>query len=337
MATHLAGSRAGSLTQHLFSSFSKGGESRRAFDLHEFIEEVEHLGTALYAPMETNLGSVRQEVVSTLFILQRCPAPFPVEVVAGAVECEIADLMRLLGPLEDDQILFRKDERLTMVPRSTQIAVAGYADLLARALRFLLDWIKVRGDCPGSREQVANVIGLAQLCATQRPESVVGVFGRLQSVLKAMGDKHVVLQVADLCLQVANRMDQNEDAAQARALTLICGVSWVYQRIGRLSEAMVSAEQSLELGRRIAWQRNTAYCMKCIGRLLRLLSEVASDESERKDLLHQSIEKLKEAIGLFEKSSEHGPTNPDTGDCYSLLGRTYLVSDQLVFGGSVRS
>lgn len=124
-------------------------------------------------------------------------------------------------------------------------------------------------------------------------------------------------------------MDHDEAAAQARALALICGKSWVYQRIGRLKEAMVVAQKSLDLGKSIGWQRNTAYCMKCMGRLLRMQSEAATDESERKSLLDRSVVTLRGAISMFKTSLEHGPTNADTGDCYSLLGRTHLTSGDL--------
>src|SRR5262249_1824392 len=35
----------------------------------------------------------------------------------------------------------------------------------------------------------------------------------------------------------------------------------------------------------------------------------------------------KEAIRMFEKLDEVGPNHPEVGDCYSLLGRTLLLSN----------
>src|SRR5207247_1024297 len=139
---------------------------------------------------------------------------------------------------------------------------------------------------------VRNVIALARIAANSRPSAVIDVFARIQSVLKAIGDKHLVLEVADLCLEAANRMGIDENAARARALTLICGKSWVYQRIGRLDEAMIIARKSLEIGQAIAWPRNTAYCIKCIGRLLRLQAEKTPDKIAKSTLLRESEEHL---------------------------------------------
>ena len=46
-------------------------------------------------------------------------------------------------------------------------------------------------------------------------------------------------------------------------------------------------------------------------------------------MLDRSIEQLQRAIELFERSPEHGAAHSDTGDCHSLLGRTYLTLEQL--------
>src|SRR5207249_4723847 len=71
------------------------------------------------------------------------------------------------------------------------------------------------------------------------------------------------------------------------------------------------------------------YCRKCIGRLLRMEAE-GFDEGEEKDrLLAESMASLREAIECFTNSSEFGPTDSEVGECYSLLGRTYLTAGQL--------
>jgi hypothetical protein len=45
--------------------------------------------------------------------------------------------------------------------------------------------------------------------------------------------------------------NRTEEFVRYEAQALICGVSWVYQRIGRLSEAKVEAEKSHRLGQDI--------------------------------------------------------------------------------------
>lgn len=327
-ARWLAGARAQDLSQFLFTKFSEGNEVRRSFDVNKLVEDIESTGITLYTPPEVVLADEKLEIAKTLFLLQRCKAPLPISVVAKTIETSVEELEQLLAPFEQLGVVTPDADGIRMVPRTTQIIAAGHADLLARALGFLLDFVKAQRDDFKSRQQIQNIIALSRACATDRPEAVIDVFGRVQSTLKAMGDKHLVLEIADLCLGCANRL-QTEAAARARALILICGKSWVYQRIERLDEAMALARKSLDLGNKIPWPRNTAYCVKCIGRLLRMQAAVCSDQTQRSTLLTESSDKLKEAVQRFEQSAEHGPTDPDTGDCYSLLGRTHLHAGQL--------
>jgi tetratricopeptide (TPR) repeat protein len=65
-----------------------------------------------------------------------------------------------------------------------------------------------------------------------------------------------------------------------------------------------------------------------MSRLFRLQAE-QQKEAQRTALLDKSIESLKEAIERFGKMGDFGPTHPEVGDCYSLLGRTYLVAGRL--------
>jgi tetratricopeptide (TPR) repeat protein len=322
-ARWLAGSRAQDLSQFLFTKFSQGNEVRRSFAVDELITEIESIGITLYTPPEVALADERPEIAKALFLLQRCKVPLPISVMAKTINMPIEELERLVSPFEERRVIVRDSNRLRMTPLTTQITTSSHADLLARALLSLLDFVKAQRDSSDSRQQIQNIGAFSRACAVDRPEAVIDVFERVQSILKAMGDKHLVLEVADLCLACANRLE-NESAARTRALTLICGKSWVFQRTGRLDEAMALARKSLDLGKTIPWPRNTAYCMKCIGRLLRMQALACSDRVRRKTLLAESVQKLREAIQLFENSVEHGPTDPDTGDCYSLLGRTYL-------------
>jgi hypothetical protein len=45
---------------------------------------------------------------------------------------------------------------------------------------------------------------------------------------------------------------------------------------------------------------------------------------EKTAKLHESVALLKEAIERFCRLTEFGPDDPEVGDCFSLLGRTYL-------------
>jgi tetratricopeptide (TPR) repeat protein len=106
-------------------------------------------------------------------------------------------------------------------------------------------------------------------------------------------------------------------------------VSWAFQRLGQLEDARSAAEKSLHLGEQIGYDRNSAFCHKCIGRLYRIMAEV--DKASRKACLGRSIDHLEEAIHRFSAMPppDFGPDSQETGDCYSLLGRTFLVERKM--------
>jgi tetratricopeptide (TPR) repeat protein len=89
-----------------------------------------------------------------------------------------------------------------------------------------------------------------------------------------------------------------------------------------LDQARLAAEHSLELGGAISWDRNTAFCKKCLGRLHRMQAELLAPGGGRAELLEQSERLLLEAI---ERFTELG-VEAEVGDCYSLLARTRLVA-----------
>jgi tetratricopeptide (TPR) repeat protein len=155
------------------------------------------------------------------------------------------------------------------------------------------------------------------------------MFITLDKPLKYWGDKHVVLETAELTIESARHVSCRTRAeAEGEAQAMICGASWALQRIGRLDEARISAEKSLQLGEDIGWDRNTAYCEKCIGRLYRIMAEEEPDATRRTEYLRHSRGRLESAIARFSGSSEFGPEHPEVGDCHSLLGRTYLVDSK---------
>ena len=133
---------------------------------------------------------------------------------------------------------------------------------------------------------------------------------------KDIDDTRVVLGAAELSISAAKRAPRDEEVVKQEAKTLICGRSWVLQRIGRLSEAAVAGEKSLEIGENIPWPRNTAYCRKCLGRLFRLQAENSSG-AERRRLLNESVRYLKAAADLFEQLGE-SDSMAERGDSLSL-------------------
>jgi tetratricopeptide (TPR) repeat protein len=150
------------------------------------------------------------------------------------------------------------------------------------------------------------------------------VFRKLEKLLKRTGHKYLVLDLAELTIKAASHQPRSVEDARAQAHALICGSSWAYQRIGDLDTARTLARQSLTLGDDLSWDRNTAFCLKCEGRIMRLQAE--RTPSQRSSLLTASAESINTAIQKFISMSEIGPTHPEVGDCFSLLARTYLVA-----------
>jgi len=58
-------------------------------------------------------------------------------------------------------------------------------------------------------------------------------------------------------------------------------------------------------------------------------AERLPDGKEKQAKLQESAEILNQSIEKFSQLAEFGPTDPEVGDCYSLLGRTYLHSGEL--------
>jgi hypothetical protein len=328
-ARQLAGSGGDQLVAFLFERVHRAGEARLRIDTSLLILELETSGLHLFAPPEVSLIGEAQELMQTLLILQCCPEPLPVEVLAQSAYLNVPDLIEALRRLENDGVIRYEGEYVRIGSRGTQIDSSGFQDVIARTIDHLVTFVRGKGTTRTNRSQLRNAIALCKVASLHRPGAVIGVFKRVQGAMKALGDKHLVLEVAELCIEAANRMGSDEGAAQARALTLVCGKSWVYQRIGRLEEALVLARKSFDIGEAIRWPRNTAYCTKCIGRIHRLRAEESTDPVVAGELLNQSVDCLQRAIRLFEQSPDYGPADPDTGDCYSLLGRTYLTLGQL--------
>lgn len=184
-----------------------------------------------------------------------------------------------------------------------------------------LDFVDNHPNAAG-RTQLHNVLALADAADLRTaPTQVSRTFRTIQSMLKALGDKHLLLRVARRSIAASRADGRGREQAKDEAVAAICGVSWVYQRTGRLSEALVEAERSLALGQAIRWDRNTAFCLKCIGRLRRMQSEICPDAQERATFLRASESSLSEAVEHFTRLD----MGAEVGDCYSLLARTYLV------------
>jgi glycosyltransferase involved in cell wall biosynthesis len=266
-----------------------------------------------------------QEVMKVLSILTVCPTGLPLQVLSQATGVSCDSLRAMLS--ERLELASGQGDLWSIKDKSQVPENAWSPDLLADAFEALLLYIQGHKQEPTAWSQADNALELGKICIHRRHRPVAQLFKVLQKILKRRGDKRLVLAVAKLSLDAARRLPRDLEELKAEAMTRICGEAWAYQRLNQLADARAAADDSLRLGKNIPWDRNTAFCMKCIGRLLRIQAEQEQDHGARGKLLGESESHIREAIRLFEKLDEVGPNHPEVGDCYSLLGRTLLFSN----------
>ena len=255
-------------------------------------------------------------------LLRHCPAPLPVAVLARATDQDVAGVAKNLRQLRE-AAAGDAETRAVAAP-SPQDDFPPPSHVLVAALQAELDFVDNHRNTVAGRGQLQNVLTLMEAAADDPSASVQvsRTFRIVQTMLKDFGDKRLVLRIARQSIAASRAEGRARDQVKDETVAAICGVSWVYQRTGRLAEALAEAERSLDLGKNIGWDRNTAFCCKCIGRLRRMKSEAIADTKERADALMASVESLRDAIERFALLG----MEEEVGDCYSLLARTYLVT-----------
>ena len=256
-------------------------------------------------------------------LLGLCRDPVPLEVIARGVGQPAKEVETTAERLVTTNVATIEDGSARLVDRSAQGITDISDEVVGSALGAMLDFVghKHRNH---ARAQMMNAVDLARAADIRIASAHVSrTFRVLQSLLKSSGNKHLVLDVARRSIAASKVvLGRGSEQVKDEAVAAICGVSWVYQRTGRLAEALVQAQHSLELGRAIRWDRNTAFCQKCLGRLKRMESEAVQDGQQRATLLEASVTLLLKAIDSFTRLQ----LELEVGDCYSLLARTYLVA-----------
>ena len=137
-------------------------------------------------------------------------------------------------------------------PLADGIPSAPSTQAIGAALAALLNFIADRQNAISPRRRQALNAALLAEHADIRVASVdiSRTFRTIQSFLKSSGDKRLVLDVARRSIAASKVSGRTPTQTEDEAIALICGVSWVYQRTGRLPEAITKADISLQLGQR---------------------------------------------------------------------------------------
>lgn len=272
-------------------------------------------------PIRRQLPELEPDESAVLALLNLCPDPLPLEVVSRLVRQDVHLVPTTLSRLVAQEIVVIAEDTVRLEIQSANEMPDASEDSIGAALKSLLDFVQSQHGA--AQSQMMNIATLAKAADIGTAAAEVSrTFRTLQSCLKSSGNKRLVLDVARRSIEASRAPGRQRAQVEDEALTTICGVSWVYQRIGRLSAALAEAEHSLDLGREIGWDRNTAFCYKCLGRLKRMQAESVQDPKQRARLLTSSARLLQDAIREFTKLK----LAAEVGDSYSLLARTHLVA-----------
>jgi tetratricopeptide (TPR) repeat protein len=328
MAETLAPSHAEALTTFLHQLFFDGLQHRTTYHARQLLDDLAQKGIYLTAPAAIVLHELPPLIRAALAFLRHTPAGVPPTVLAETLEYPTEDVPTALAALITSRAIALDDDRWRLLIRPPAIPADEERDVLERGLTALLRFIDAHSTTPDGRALVLDAVRLTRACYQTNPKAIIRTFRLLEKLLKRIGNKHLVLELADLTIAAAQQAPHDLADAQAHAQALICGRSWALQRLGDLPGAQLAAKQSLDRGEAIGWDRNTAFCQKCTGRLTRLQAEQTKDQNERIKLLLVSEQLLTDAIKKFSTMTEIGPYHPEVGDCYSLVARTYLVAKE---------
>jgi tetratricopeptide (TPR) repeat protein len=314
------------LRSHLFERLQRGAPARTVLAVRDLIDELRGQGFTFYQPQRIDSQALSPNVFAALAVLENCKTGLPAEVLSAVTGMPAEALTTELAAI--DKASYEGGLWL-LAPLGAPLAHPEEATLRAQALEEILSYIRAHGKSPSAQSQVPNVIALAEACLSTRPRLVAKVFGVLDKLLKEMGKKHLVRDVAWLSKTAAQRattVDREMKLAMIRSL--ICGLTWYYQRVGDLEEANASAKKSYRFAQEVDSKEDLAFSAKCTGRLRRLEAENVTG-NERNSKLSESLGMLSTAIEHFKVAEGYGPDHPEVGDCYSLMARTHLVAGDL--------
>ena len=294
-------------------------------ELHRALTNQPRVPRPPIGPMRWYLPDLGSHESEVLTLLNLCPDPLPLEMVARVIHKDVKQVATILKRLADIDVATIDEHAMRLNPQSAdkidEILVAS-GNQVATALEAILGFVENQDKANG-RAQMMNIVTLVDAADIDIAAAQVSrTFRTIQSILKSSGDKHLVLKLARRSIQASKAPGRQRAQVEDEAVASICGVSWVYQRTGRLAEALTEAKRSRDLGSAIHWDRNTAFCNKCIGRLKRMEAEATEDGKRRTALLRESIELLGQAIHEFTGLE----LEAEVGDCYSLLARTHIVA-----------
>jgi tetratricopeptide (TPR) repeat protein len=327
MARFLAPLTPERVVQELRDKLFEGLQHRTRYSVHELIAYLRAKGLSLEIPQNVVLAELSATLRGAIAVLGHCTIGLPSEALAAVLDCSVSEVPNAMAPLIQSGHVIEDAGRWRLLIQTGKVPLEEERACVDKGLSALLRYIDRYNTIAEGRMLVPDVISLTRACYHLDPRAIIRVFPLIEKLLKRIGNKHLVLDLADLTIAASHVPPIDEPAARARAKALICGRSWAFQRLDDLDRARVEADESLRLGEEIGWQQNTAFCLKCTGRLVRLQAEkLPRGNLNRNELLEESVRLLERAIESFVTIPDFGSSHPEVGDCYSLIARTYLVA-----------
>lgn len=282
-----------------------------------------------------DVSGVEDEVIAAVVVLERCPLPLPVTVLADALSQEPEAVVRLLSDLADIGRVRIRDGTVWLVDRPpVQLPFDPGADAAVSALRALIGLAVERPvDAAG---HTPNARGLADAAVNHAPEVVAEVFVAFDKPSKAYGDLSLVYRLAQTSTKaVLSLVDSGRSGdrhlMRLRARNYICGEAWVLQRRDELGEAAELLAEARRLTELSGDRSGLAWSDKCEGRLARMRAEKENSDERRADLLRESERLLRDATTRFAAmASDDASLYEEAGESLSLLARTFLVAGDLI-------
>lgn len=318
--------KAKELRNYLFEKLQRAAPSRRIFSVKDIIDELRANGFTLNQPPVIDAQALTPQIFAALSILQNCKSGLPIEVLAAVTGLTPDTLSAELVSISEAT---SENGLWSLAPLGARLAHPDEVELRAKTLEELLAYIKKHGKSSLAQDQVPNAVAFAESCLEGHPRLVASVFGALDKLLKEIGKKHLVRDVALLSKTAAQRAGVDRAMKLAIIRSLICGLAWYYQRVGDMEEANAAANKSLRYAMEVDSKEDLAFSAKCTGRLRRLEAE-ATGSNERQSKLSESLGMLDRAVNYFGEADGHGRDGAEVGDCFSLMARTHLVAGELV-------
>ncbi len=221
--------------KHSVRTSEVGGVGGAAAKLLEVLDRMKSLGQS-----QSGIGELSERQADALFILQHTPVALPATVLHEAARIDQNEIAKLSFFITAGSAKGETRYSLTQAPMPA-LKPRNADDLIARTLEELVGYIGQHKKDGIDASHVDAALALAKRCKEIRPRASRKLFDAIDGILKRRGAKNKVYEAANLSIEATKHALRDDEDVQIEARALICGRSWVLQRVGHLDEALAEA------------------------------------------------------------------------------------------------